>query len=55
MFHIRALRNIYTYVAHQQMHADPCVITVHLLVYCVKWSVWNSCSTTIVAGVCHCT
>jgi hypothetical protein len=53
MFHIRALRNIYSYVTNQQMHTDPCTISVHLLVSCVKWSVWNSCSTAIVEGVCH--
>jgi hypothetical protein len=32
MLHIHALRSIYSCVAHQQMHTDPYVISVHLLV-----------------------
>lgn len=55
MFHIRALRNVYTDIANQQMHTDACVIAVLLLVYYVKFSVWNSGSTAIVEGICYCT
>jgi hypothetical protein len=35
--HIRALRNIHTYVINQQMHTHAmCSISVHLLVYCIN-------------------